>query len=101
MAVGGGLGGRTADDMAWERPAERVEASGAAAAALLPGDLVFFGTDGARTPRGQVSHAGIALGSGWLIHSSGSRAGVSISPLGSYWPSGIAVGRRVGALGGA
>jgi cell wall-associated NlpC family hydrolase len=45
-----------------------------------------------------VSHAGIALGNGWLIHSSGSRAGVTISNLATYWPSGLAFGRRVSAL---
>ena len=94
MSLGSGLLGRTADAMAWERPAEREPAE-----AALPGDLVFFGPKGPASPRGSISHTGIALGDGWMVHSSGSRGGVSISWLPTYWPSATAWGRRVAQLG--
>ena len=89
MGLGNGLLGRTADQMAFERRAERVPI-----AALAPGDPVFFGPGGPAAKPGTVSHAGIALGNGWMIHSSGSRAGVSLSHLDDYWPSATALGRR-------
>jgi cell wall-associated NlpC family hydrolase len=94
MSLGSGLLGRTADAMAFERPAER-----APVAALAPGDLVFFGARGPASPRGSISHTGIALGEGWMVHSSGSRGGVSLSHLDDYWPSATAFGRRVAQLG--
>ncbi|WP_217915445.1 NlpC/P60 family protein [Miltoncostaea marina] len=93
MAVGTGLRGRTADAMAWERPAERVAITG-----LQPGDLVFFGSGGPAARTGTIEHAGIALGDGWMVHSSGSRGGVSLSHLDDYWPSATAFGRRVSQL---
>ena len=61
---------------------------------IQAGDLVFFGPDGKRTKRGHISHVGIALGGGWMIHSSGSRGGVSISNLETYWTEGTAFARR-------
>jgi hypothetical protein len=94
MALGSGLLGRTADAMAFERPAERVPA-----AALAPGDLVFFGPAGPTSRRGTISHTGIALGNGWMVHASGSRGGVAISHLDDYWPSATAFGRHVAQLG--
>lgn len=94
MSIGTGLGGRTADDMAFERPAERIAVDD-----LLPGDLVFFGAGGPTARKGTISHAGIAAGNGWMIHSSGSRAGVSLSHLDDYWPSATAFGRRVAEVG--
>lgn len=94
MSLGSGLLGRTADAMAFERPAER-----SPVAALAPGDLVFFGAKGPASPRGSISHTGIALGGGWMAHSSGSRGGVSLSHLDDYWPSATAFGRRVAQLG--
>ena len=93
MSLGTGLLGRTADAMAFERPAERRTIS-----ALAPGDLVFFGPAGPASPRGTISHAGIAIGNGWMVHSSGSRAGVALSHLDDYWPSATAFGRRVAQL---
>lgn len=94
IGAGADLGGRTADQMAWERPAQRIPV-----AAAKPGDLIFFGAKGLKTPRGGVEHVGIALGNGWLVHSSGSRAGTSISKLATYWPAGIAGARRPAVLG--
>ncbi len=86
MGLGSGLAGRTADAMAFERPGERVAVDG-----LAPGDLVFFGAGGAKAKRGTIGHARIAAGGGWMVHSSGSRAGVSLSHLDDYW----AVGDRL------
>jgi murein DD-endopeptidase len=94
MSLGAGLLGRTADAMAFERPAERVPV-----ASLAPGDLVFFGPRGPASPKGSISHTGIALGNGWMVQSSGSRGGVSISHLDDYWPSATAFGRHVSQLG--
>ena len=94
LGAGTDLRGRTADAMAFETPSQRVALS-----VLAPGDLVFFGDAGLRTRRGAVSHVGIALGNGWMVHSSGSRAGVAISPLDSYWASGQARARRPGVFG--
>ncbi len=81
--------------MAWEKPAEKVPAAGN----LEPGDLVFFGPAGPKSRKGSIGHAGIALGNGWIIHSSGSRGGPSISFLSEYWPSATAWGRDVSQLG--
>ena len=64
---------------------------------LRPGDLVFFASNGSRAKAGDVYHAGIYLGRGWMVHSSGSRAGISLATIGrdSWWHSQIAWGRRV------
>ncbi|WP_217921275.1 C40 family peptidase [Miltoncostaea oceani] len=94
MSLGTGLLGRTADAMAFERPTERVPV-----AALAPGDLVFFGAGGPAARKGTIGHTGIAVGNGWMIHSSGSRAGVALSHLDDYWPSATAFGRRITQLG--
>lgn len=94
MSLGAGLLGRTADAMAFERPAEREPA-----AALAPGDLVFFGAKGPASPPGTISHTAIAVGNGWIVQSSGSRGGVTLSHLDDYWPSATAFGRRVAQLG--
>lgn len=90
MEVGKALRGRTADDMAYERPAQRIRAQ-----AAQPGDLIFFGPLGRKSKRGTISHMAISLGDGWIVHSSGSRGGVSISSLDAYWPSGTAFGRAL------
>jgi cell wall-associated NlpC family hydrolase len=95
MSVGTGLLGRTADQMAWERPSEKV-----AIAKLAPGDLVFFGPRGPKSTRGSIEHTAIALGNGWIVQSSGSRGGVSISYLADYWPSATAWGRDPAQLAG-
>ena len=94
MSLGTGLRGRTADAMAWERPGERVAVDD-----LIAGDLVFFGSGGPSARKGAIEHTGIALGDGWMVHSSGSRGGVALSHLSDYWPSATAFGRRVAELG--
>lgn len=58
------------------------------------GDLVFFGDRGRTTPLDQASHTAISLGNKWIIHSSGGRAGVSITFLGTYWLRGLMNARR-------
>ncbi len=62
MALGTDIVGRTADQMAFERPRERLPVAAAA-----PGDLVFFGPQGPKSKRGTIGHEGIALGNGWMI----------------------------------
>ena len=64
---------------------------------LRPTDVVFFAPTGKKAKARDVYHAGIYMGRGWMIHSSGSRAGISISDIspGSWWHDQIAWGRRV------
>jgi hypothetical protein len=64
---------------------------------LKSGDIVFFGPDGPASPVSSIYHAGIYLGRGWFIHSTGSAAGVTLVSLNSsaYWSEHFAWGRRV------
>lgn len=64
---------------------------------LQPGDVVFFAPNGTKSKASSVYHAGLYLGRGWIIHSSGSRAGVSLASIapGSWWHDQLAWGRRV------
>lgn len=64
---------------------------------LQPGDVVFFAPNGTKSKASAVYHAGLYLGRGWMVHSSGSRAGVSLASIapGSWWHDQIAWGRRV------
>lgn len=64
---------------------------------LKPGDVVFFAPGGRDAKASSVYHAGLYLGKGWMIHSSGSRAGVSLAEIGpgAWWNSQLAWGRRV------
>jgi hypothetical protein len=93
MGLGRDLIGRTADNMAWEDPSEKVSV-----AKLKAGDLVFFGAKGPKSPRGTISHTAISLGNGWIIQSSGSRGGVSVTHLLGYWDAALAWGRRPAAM---
>jgi cell wall-associated NlpC family hydrolase len=80
--------GRTAAAMAGEvPPAKRIPFT-----RLRPADLVFFGTGGSRSKAGQVDHMGIALGNGWIIHSS--RYGVALAELTGWYRDRFAWGRR-------
>lgn len=88
-------GRATADEMAWTRGWPRI-----APRYLRPGDLVFFGPRGRRSRPGTVTHMALYLGGGLMVQSSGSRAGVSVSRMATYWPGGLAWGRRpAGAAG--
>jgi cell wall-associated NlpC family hydrolase len=64
---------------------------------LKPGDIVFFAPNGRDSKASDVYHAGLYLGRGWMIHSSGSRAGVSVARIsrGSWWFDQIIWGRRL------
>jgi len=64
---------------------------------LKPGDLLFFAPDGRDARARDVYHAGIYLGRGWMVHSSGSRAGISLGEVGrgAWWHDQFAWGRRV------
>jgi cell wall-associated NlpC family hydrolase len=67
---------------------QQAEAGGAPVEAgweqALPGDLLFFAWDG------PVSHVGICLGNGAMVHSSETQGGVAVDELGSG-----AFGRRL------
>ncbi|GAC1320128.1 MAG: hypothetical protein NVSMB25_12010 [Thermoleophilaceae bacterium] len=69
--------GRTAAQMAAEIPRGRRIGFGS----LAPADLLFFGPAGfsGRATEAGIVHVGIALASGWMIHSSDQ--GVYVSPL--------------------
>jgi cell wall-associated NlpC family hydrolase len=77
--------GRTTYEMGRDPRLKRV-----AVAAVRPGDFIFFSSRGPKATWRQVTHMGIALGGGWVLHSAGSRGGVSVSDLATYWPSGVA-----------
>jgi cell wall-associated NlpC family hydrolase len=64
---------------------------------LRPADIVFFASGGANARARDVYHAGIYLGHGWMIHSSGSRDGISLADIsaGSWWRDQVWGGRRV------
>ena len=59
---------------------------------LAPGDIVFFGPAGPRSRPATIGHAGIYLGAGWMIHSSGQ--GVAVTPLAGWYRQQFAWGRR-------
>jgi cell wall-associated NlpC family hydrolase len=60
-------------------------------AKVKPADVLFFGSGRNSTPS-QVTHTGIALGGGWMVHSSGQ--GTTITPLSGWYQSGFAWARR-------
>ena len=61
-------------------------------ATLQPGDVLFFGSRGPRSALGEITHAGIALGGGWFVHSS--RYGTTIAPLEGWYDETFAWARR-------
>jgi cell wall-associated NlpC family hydrolase len=82
------LRGRTAAAMAGEVPRrQRIKP-----ARLAPADVMFFGPGGPRAKARQIDHAGIYLGNGWLVNSS--RYGVALAPVGGWYQSRLAWGRR-------
>ncbi|MCA1832022.1 MAG: C40 family peptidase [Actinomycetota bacterium] len=63
---------------------------------LLPMDIVLFQSELSSTSYTAIDHAGMYIGSGWMIHSSGGRAGVTISWMGDgWWKDHFKVGRRI------
>ena len=87
-ALAATIRGRTAAQMAGEVPkAKRI-----GFAALEPGDLMFFGKGGRRARVATIDHAGIYLGSGWMINSS--RYGVALAQVQGWAAERFAWGRR-------
>jgi cell wall-associated NlpC family hydrolase len=87
-ALAATIKGRTTYQMSGEVPkAKRI-----AYAKLAPGDLVFFGPKGPSSTPASIGHAGIYLGAGWMIHSSGQ--GVAVTPLTGWYREQFAWGRR-------
>ncbi|MFA5891058.1 MAG: NlpC/P60 family protein [Actinomycetota bacterium] len=64
---------------------------------LRPLDILFWDVEGPNDHTWQgVGHAGVYLGNGWFIHSSGSRGGVSIGWMGEgWWRDAFVWGRRI------
>lgn len=59
---------------------------------LQPGDVLFFGNDGPASSPADVDHAGIYMGNGWFINSSG--YGVAVASLNGGEGSRFAWARR-------
>ncbi len=71
--------GRSTMDMSGEVPkASRVRFKD-----VEPGDVLFFGPRGARSKPTEIDHAGIALGSEWMIHSSNEGVAI-VAVTGTY-----------------
>jgi cell wall-associated NlpC family hydrolase len=86
--LNGVIRGRTTYDMSGEvGPAKRY-----GRAKLRPADVIFFGSAGRQSKPAQVTHAGIALGGGWFVHSSGN--GTTIAPLEGWYVDTFAWARR-------
>jgi cell wall-associated NlpC family hydrolase len=82
------LKGRTTYEMSGEvKPGLRVSF-----ASLRAGDVVFFGSRGSKSRPTEVGHAGIYVGNGWMVHSSGN--GVTLQPLTGWYERTFAWGRR-------
>ena len=82
------LRGRTTYEMSGEvGRAERIYQT----ANLKPGDVLFFGK-GPQSKPSEVDHAGIYVGGGWMIHSSGN--GVTLIPFDGWYARSFAWARR-------
>jgi cell wall-associated NlpC family hydrolase len=87
-ALAATIKGRTTYQMSGEVPrSKRI-----GFAKLQPGDVLFFGPSGPRSKPSSVGHAGIYLGGGWMIHSSGQ--GVAVTPLTGWYRQQFAWARR-------
>ncbi|MEO5575739.1 MAG: C40 family peptidase [Gaiellaceae bacterium] len=83
------LRGRTTYELSGEvPPAQRIRK----VESLQPGDLIFQGARGPKSKPAQVDHAGIYLGSGWFVHSSGS--GTTLHPFEGWYRDRFAWARR-------
>lgn len=88
-ALAGVLRGRTTYEMSGEVPlAQRIKK----VSELQPGDVLFQGERGPRSKPAQVDHAGIYLGGGWFVHSSGN--GVTLHPFDGWYRDRFAWARR-------
>ncbi len=83
------LRGRTTFELSGEvPPAQRIRK----AENLQPGDLIFQGAGGPKSKPAQVDHAGIYLGGGWFVHSSGN--GTTLHPFAGWYRDRFAWARR-------
>ena len=83
------LRGRTTFQLAGEvPPAQRIKK----AESLEPGDLIFQGDKGGKSKPAEVGHAGIYLGGGWFVHSSGN--GTTLHPFDGWYRERFAWARR-------
>ncbi len=88
-ALAGVLRGRTTYEMSGEVPlAQRIRK----VTALQPGDVLFQGARGPKSKPAEVDHAGIYLGGGWFVHSSGN--GVTLHPFDGWYRERFAWARR-------
>ncbi len=84
----GVLRGRTTYAMSGEVPHRAL----VPASKLQPADVMFFGAHGRRSKPSEVDHAGLYLGNGWFIQSSGE--GVTLLPFDGWYTRSYAWGRR-------
>ncbi|MBC7459942.1 MAG: C40 family peptidase [Thermoleophilia bacterium] len=63
-------------------------------AQLQPGDAIYFGSRGTKSTPTENYHAGVYMGNGWFIHSSGGNGGVAINRLDGWWGTQYSWGRR-------
>ena len=83
------LRGRTTYELSGEvGPAKRIRKP----ENLQPGDLIFQGDAGPKSKPAQVGHAGIYLGGGWFVHSSGN--GTTLHPFDGWYRERFAWARR-------
>ncbi len=83
------LRGRTTYEMSGEVPlGQRIRK----VENLQPGDLIFQGAKGPKSKPAQVDHAGIYLGGGWFVHSSGN--GTTLHPFEGWYRDRFAWARR-------
>jgi hypothetical protein len=87
-ALAGVLRGRTTFGLSGEVP----RAARIPLATIAPGDLLFFGTQGARSTPAQIIHLSIYAGNGWMLHSSD--RGVTLVPLTGWYRTSFAWARR-------
>ena len=81
---------RTADDQARDKKYATINRK-----ELLAGDPIFFYKDATNDTSAPIGHAGMYIGQGLFIHSTGSNAGVSVDRLAGYWDEHFAWGKRV------
>ena len=62
---------------------------------LMAGDPIFFYGEANGSTGSYINHAGMYVGNGLFIHSTGSNSGVSVDLLSGYWLDHFAWGKRV------